>query len=82
MVEPLGQWHHRPRSLVGDDKQLRDTQTDYASEFLLRDLQPPHSLVRDGLDKMTAAVKEWMQSLTQEQEDDLEHTIGKDFGAF
>jgi hypothetical protein len=64
------------------NKPLRDLQIDYGAEFRLRGLQPPHHRVEDDLQKMTAGVKKWMEGLTQEQEDDLEHKIETDFDAF
>ena len=61
---------------------LRDTHSDYTSEFRLRRLEPPYDLVSDDLNKMTDAVKKWVASLSREEREEIEYKAGKDFEAF
>jgi hypothetical protein len=61
---------------------LRDTHSDYTSEFRLRRLEPPYDLVSDDLNKMTDAVRKWVASLSQEEREEIEYRAGKDFDAF
>jgi hypothetical protein len=64
------------------DHNLRSTQSDYASEFQLRGLVPPQELVQDDVETLTDNIKKWIESLTQDQEDELEHRVERDFEAF
>ena len=61
---------------------LRDTHSDYTSEFRLRRLEPPYDLVSDDLNKMTDAVKKWVASLSREEREEIEYKAGRDFEAF
>jgi hypothetical protein len=61
---------------------LRDTHSDYTSEFRLRRLEPPYDLVSGDLNKMTNAVKKWAASLSEEEREEIEYRTGKDFDAF